>query len=404
MASHGISRTEYAASRSEAVQEKERNKLTEYLALVEQTQQKRSAGDYSLSALELTSKVLKLNPEFYTMWNYRRQILLRTRLLPFTAPEPPKDAPAAPEGQEDPAAVAGSLRAAYESRLALLLKEELEFLIPLLMSFPKCYWIWNHRLWALQQCSMLLSPEKGTKFWQGELQLVGMMLTRDMRNFHGWMYRRIVVSHIENPVGGEYSSLAKDELEYTRRMVRGVGGMTNYSAWHQRSVLIPRLLEENGKDDQERMDCLEDELQLLMSAIETDPDDQSLWFYYRWLVSARDKSSIAPKMPHLVRIAMVTDQVEWLKELLEAHPDCKYILKALVAYAQLLQALRKEPLNEGESEDDVEEVDETAENQQILGWLETLERMDPMRKGRYRDQGKVIRANSEINNTIFLRG
>jgi hypothetical protein len=37
---HSISRTEYAASRNVAVQEKEAKKLKEYLALVEQTQQK----------------------------------------------------------------------------------------------------------------------------------------------------------------------------------------------------------------------------------------------------------------------------------------------------------------------------------------------------------------------------
>jgi geranylgeranyl transferase type-2 subunit alpha len=282
-----------------------------------------------LGILELTSKVLKLNPEFYTIWNYRREVLLRTHFVAFTAPPeaPTKDASEPPEetvAHEDPAAVTESLRTAHESRLALLLKEELEFLIPLLMSFPKCYWIWNHRLWTLQQSSTLLTPEKAVKFWAGELQLVGMMLTRDARNFHGWMYRRIVVAHLERPAGDEYESMVKDELEYTRQMVRGVGGMKNYSAWHQRSKLLPRMLNEQGAEEQDRMDCLEDELQLLMSAIETDPEDQSLWFYYRWLVAARDQHSIAPKMPHLTRIAMVSDQVEWLKELLEAHPDCRF--------------------------------------------------------------------------------
>jgi geranylgeranyl transferase type-2 subunit alpha len=208
--------------------------------------------------LELTSKVLRLNPEFYTIWNYRRLILLNTRLVAFTPPQPSEALEDAVEGQNDAVAAIESLRAAYESRLALFLKEELEFLIPLLMSFPKCYWIWNHRLWTLQQSSTLLNPEKAAKFWAGELQLVGMMLTRDMRNFHGWMYRCIIVSHVEHPVGGVYRSMVKEELEYTRRMVRGVGGMTNYSAWHLRSVLLPRLLEEEGKDEQERMDCLED--------------------------------------------------------------------------------------------------------------------------------------------------
>lgn len=169
------------------------------------------------------------------------------------------------------------------------------------------------------------------------------MLARDMRNFHGWMYRRIVVANIESPAKGEHVSLVKDEFEYTSGMVRGVGGMTNYSAWHQRSVLIPRLLEERGSSLQERMDFLEDgrwkrhnsgnrrtdcaaELELLKRAVSTDPDDQSLWFYHRWLVYANtlpgDKTAIAPDMPAVTRILLLVDQIDWLKELLGSHSSC----------------------------------------------------------------------------------
>lgn len=72
------------------------------------------------------------------------------------------------------------------------------------------------------------------------------------------MYRRIVVSHIENPVHGKHKSMVKEEFEYTKRMVQSANGMSNYSAWHQRSVLIPRYLEEEGRDQQEKMDFLED--------------------------------------------------------------------------------------------------------------------------------------------------
>ncbi|KAI5842703.1 hypothetical protein BZA05DRAFT_412010 [Tricharina praecox] len=370
MASHGISRTEYHKSRNEEVKEKERKKLKDYRALVEETQQKRSSNDYTPAALELTSKVLKINPEFYTIWNYRRQILLHTHLAQSVNTD-----------DADPQDTA---------RLVAQLKEELGFLIPLLMAYPKCYWIWNHRLWTLQQAGTLLKPADATRFWAKEMDLVGVMLTRDMRNFHGWFYRRIVVANIENPAEGGYKSMVKEEFEYTKRMVRGVGGMTNYSAWHQRGALYPRLLAEENKDEQERMDVLEDELELLQSAITTDPEDQSLWYYHRWLVSARDETSIAPKMPRGTRIALVEHELEWLKDLLGEHSDSRYILKALVLYVQLLQGLRKEPRDEDDDENE-EEVDEAAENQQILEWLESLESLDPMRKGRYIDLGKRIR-------------
>lgn len=32
--------------------------------------------DYSQEAFELTNRILDFNPEFYTIWNYRRLILL----------------------------------------------------------------------------------------------------------------------------------------------------------------------------------------------------------------------------------------------------------------------------------------------------------------------------------------
>lgn len=40
----------------------------------------RSAGDHSPDAFDLTTKVLDLNPEFYTIWNYRREIMLNSYL------------------------------------------------------------------------------------------------------------------------------------------------------------------------------------------------------------------------------------------------------------------------------------------------------------------------------------
>ncbi|TGZ84246.1 protein prenylyltransferase [Ascodesmis nigricans] len=369
MASHGVTRSSYAAqSKDVAARERELKKLTEYHELTAEFQRKRTEKEYTKEALDVTAKVLKINPEFYTVWNYRREILLHTTLLPFSP---------SPDGVDETAAYGG-----YEASTAGLLKQELAFLFPLLSSYPKCYWIWNHRLWALHQATRLLSPPFAEKFWRAELDLVGLMLSRDMRNFHGWMYRRFVVANIEQPE----KSLVEEEFAYTSGMVRGVGGMTNYSAWHQRSVLIPRLLEERGSGEQERMDFLEDELELLKRAMSTDPDDQSLWFYHRWLVYANalpgDRTAIAPDMPVVTRILLLVDQIEWLKELLESHSSCKYILKALVSYVGLYRTLKQEPIPD-EDREDLDEVDENQEQALLKEWLDTLVRLDPMRRGRY---------------------
>ena len=36
---------------------------------------KRQKGDKSLKTLELTAKMVVVNPDFYTIWGYRREIL-----------------------------------------------------------------------------------------------------------------------------------------------------------------------------------------------------------------------------------------------------------------------------------------------------------------------------------------
>lgn len=223
---------------------------------------------------------MRLNPEYYTIWNYRREILQQTLLAKFSSPEialssnsaSTRTHPEVDEVDQDPKEAARSLRAAYDSKATLHLKEELTFLLPLLSSFPKCYWIWNHRQWTLQRATEILPDDKADIFWQEELGLVGLMLRRDVRNFHGWMYRRSVISSIESPRqknvssdGVENSSprntsLVEQEFAYTTKMVQGIGGMSNYSAWHNRSKLIPRLLSERKCGRQERMDFLEDGL------------------------------------------------------------------------------------------------------------------------------------------------
>ena len=42
--------------------------------------QKRDS-DYGKDAFDLTTRLLRINPEFYTVWNYRRNILLNGLFL-----------------------------------------------------------------------------------------------------------------------------------------------------------------------------------------------------------------------------------------------------------------------------------------------------------------------------------
>lgn len=110
------------------------------------------------------------------------------------------------------------------------------------------------------------------------------MLARDARNFHGWGYRRLVVQRLESrelnvlaeggeeqgegkgekeevtrevkrerKVGGE--TRTKQELDYATRMVNS--NLSNFSAWHNRSKLLPLELSESQASNEERLKVLD---------------------------------------------------------------------------------------------------------------------------------------------------
>ena len=93
------------------------------------------------------------------------------------------------------------------------------------------------------------------RVWEEELGLVAKMLTRDRRNFHAWGYRRLVVRMLESPAL-HGTSMAEPEFQYTTGMIRV--DLSNFSAWHGRSKLIPRLLDERNADDAARKAFFDD--------------------------------------------------------------------------------------------------------------------------------------------------
>jgi geranylgeranyl transferase type-2 subunit alpha len=136
-----------------------------------------------------------------------------------------------------------------------LIKADLEFIFPLMVEYPKCYWIWKYRLWLLEEGNKRLEPNVAQNLWNRELMLVGKMLARDNRNFHGWGYRRKVISELESSkLNGK--SMVESEFEYTTKMIKA--SLSNFSAWHTRSQLIPRLLHERNASDEKRRQFLDD--------------------------------------------------------------------------------------------------------------------------------------------------
>jgi len=265
-----------------------------------------------------------------------------------------------------------------------LVSRDIELTFSLLRQFPKCYWIWNHRNWILQQGEHLLGTTAARKLWMMELQLVSKMLHSDNRNFHAWTYRRDVVSQLERiprpPDAPETPSLTESEFAYTTKMIST--NLSNFSAWHNRSKLIPRLLDERQADHVARRKLLDDELRLICSAINTDPFDQSIWYYHQFLMS-----TISPHCPRQQQIALdllnsdriqyYKHEMDYIQEILEDEKDCKWIYEVLLELACSLADV-------GDGSSDITATE-------MRNWLEALQRLDPLRKGRWNDMRERLK-------------
>ena len=256
-----------------------------------------------------------------------------------------------------------------QQEISLLIKEDLQFLIPLLKQFPKCYWIWNHRSWLLGTATKHLPAHTSAELWRGELGLVSKMLALDSRNFHGWGYRRKTVEEIERLSG---RSMVESEFEYTTKMIQT--NLSNFSAWHHRSQLIPRLLLEREASSEDRSKLLDGEFELITRALYTDPYDQSLWFYHQYLMSTLDPSNrqsvfILDPCTNKERLEYLEQELESVKEMLDGAEDCKYIYQALLEYSGRYL--------------EIEAGNKKVTTMEMKTWLEEVKKLDPLREGRW---------------------
>ncbi|EDQ91993.1 uncharacterized protein MONBRDRAFT_1999, partial [Monosiga brevicollis MX1] len=218
----------------EALKELERQKKCKgYLVLRNALFAKRNAQVHDRDGLQLSEQILLLNPDFTTVFAYRRETLLA-----LLASDEPVDWAA-----------------------------EREFTTACLKRNPKSYNCWHHRRWILNQEA---EPQA-----EAELELCTLFLKHDERNFHCWDYRRFVVEKLDR-----HDAVAT-ELAYTEDKISH--NYSNYSAWHNRSNL---LLQFHGVTEPAQLatEALDAELELLTNAFYIDPQDQSAWYYHRWLL------------------------------------------------------------------------------------------------------------------------
>ncbi|KAL7625298.1 Rab geranylgeranyltransferase [Parahypoxylon ruwenzoriense] len=368
MASHGAPRAFRARLEGQRAQDLE--KIKTYCDLENQIRAQVASGTYGLALFHLTTKLLHLNPEYYTIWNVRRRCLISGLLFRKADQRGPSDA-------QDPASDAEN----HQESDAKVLQSELAFTIPLLMKFPKCYWIWNFRRWTLSQCILRLPVPVARKIWEAELDLVSKLLNQDQRNFHGWNYRRFVVTTLESSelVG---KSMAEDEFAYTTRMIES--NLSNFSAWHNRSLLIPRVLDERGADDKTRAVFLVEELDFVRRGLDVGPEDQSLWFYHQFLMSqiiinSGNRQTIVPALAVDERIVYIQREIDEIKDLLVDYANVKWIYEALLEYTLARERLEQRAERDG---------GETTCS--LRAWLAKLRALDPMRTGRWNDVGREM--------------
>ncbi|GJM95957.1 hypothetical protein PR202_ga12753 [Eleusine coracana subsp. coracana] len=194
---------------------------------------------YTKDALGLSFKLLEINPEAYTAWNYRK-LAFQHNFSELSEPEVIKSA----------------------------VDDELRVVEVALRQNPKSYGAWYHRKWLLNQ---KLAPVD----FKHEFGLLDKLLKADARNFHGWNYRRFLARFMGVP--------DEEELKYTMDKISD--NFSNYSAWHNRSILLSNLLMQQSKGFESKHKIFSEEFELVTQALFTDPSDQSGWFYHLWLLA-----------------------------------------------------------------------------------------------------------------------
>lgn len=139
---HG--RLKVRTSAEEAIRKKKEQdlKAKAYRNGMDKIMAMRNANSLDQNLLELTGKILSVNPDLSTLWNIRRECILK-----MTSTEEPDVA---------------------------LFDRDLNFTESCLMVQPKSYGAWHHRVWVLENSP---SPD-----WEREVKLCTVYLKKDERN------------------------------------------------------------------------------------------------------------------------------------------------------------------------------------------------------------------------------
>ncbi|EKF32502.1 hypothetical protein MOQ_003647 [Trypanosoma cruzi marinkellei] len=237
---------------------------------------------------------------------------------------------------------------------------------------------------AVQSGSDRVEHPEELRFWSSALtkekKQCDMLLAADERNFHAWNYRRWILSEIARmekllaqysidlnasaskntaeeqvpamkqqqqeeeeeqqklkpqscggsggndgePCGSFFIPEELKEMRFTTTMLRR--NFSNYSAWHQRGVIINTALQrlQERSDDNVTRDValkeawgqLEEDLEFFITAVYCDPADQSAWYYIQFLIRAANTLESISPAHHAVRLEFTTRPIQACIEIL----------------------------------------------------------------------------------------
>jgi geranylgeranyl transferase type-2 subunit alpha len=123
-------------------------------------------------------------------------------------------------------------------------KKELTLIEQCLRANPKSYHSWFHRRWILQQgtkvdyahelilCDKCLKlDDRNCEYKFSSPLIFGTMFTLCYPKVHCWDYRRFIVQMSDTPI--------ESELDFSTERIKS--NFSNYSSWHYRSELLPRI-------------------------------------------------------------------------------------------------------------------------------------------------------------------
>lgn len=238
---HGRIKVRTTAEQEELQKKERAKKLVLYKTAMTEIFQKRKDQIWDNQLLLLTEKILLQNPCVYTLWNIRCEVFQNNNW------------------SEDE----------YKS----ILEKEQILTENCLKNNPKSYSVWHQRWWVMEH---IPKPD-----WKNELALCTKCLNIDERNFHCWDYRQYVV---------EKAGIS-DHEEYEYSTTKILNNFSNYSSWHYRSKILTKLFYNDSKEIPIIQEKQKEELEFVMNATFTDPNDSSAWFYQRWLLNNYNSKS-----------------------------------------------------------------------------------------------------------------